>query len=336
MRTKVRQYYPDNLVPHMALVHRPRARNWAFTVNNPTEELDLAEVPNLTYAVWQLEVGENGTPHYQGYVMFNDRVELSYLRNLIAGGHYEVAKGTPAHNRAYCTKEGRIGEFYEIGIFPGTSQGKRTDLVALKEALIAGLTPSEYAHEYFDVFLRYPHLLQNWTSANVQPRSSADPVTCTLLIGFPGTGKSRLAWRLGNEQPGGVFRKWPGKWYDGYHGERTIILDDFRGSSLSFTGFKLLVDRYPFRVELKGSTCEMAATNFYITTNQEPDQWWKEEVTGPELSAIFRRFTSVWYFSELNTYHQFPSYSAYAHAVLTPLGDHQTRTLPPPIVVTYD
>jgi len=47
-----------------------KARNWCFTLNNPEDELDFTEFPFCDYAIWQKEVGENGTPHFQGRIDF--------------------------------------------------------------------------------------------------------------------------------------------------------------------------------------------------------------------------------------------------------------------------
>ena len=85
----------------------PRARNWCFTYNNPTlDEIGIADALNsfpYVYAVYQLEVGENGTEHFQGYVMFQKQLRLSQIRNLFQA-HWSVARKGPKENRDYCTK----------------------------------------------------------------------------------------------------------------------------------------------------------------------------------------------------------------------------------------
>lgn len=46
-----------------------------------------------------------GTKHLQGYIHFVHQRPCKYLRDHIGqGGHYTAANGTPAENRAYCTK----------------------------------------------------------------------------------------------------------------------------------------------------------------------------------------------------------------------------------------
>nr|UIW13726.1 MAG: replicase [ssDNA virus sp.] len=319
-----------------------QARNWCFTLNNPTiDELTLANIlEDTTYTIFQLETGENGTPHFQGFVVFPQKKRLTQLRALVKGAHWEIARGTPAQNRDYCSKpDGQVGMPVELGNFSEVkTKGQRTDLKALHSSLKSGLDNLAYRDEFFEQFLRYPNLVQNYKLAGIQARDKTTVPRCFLLIGAPGTGKSRFAEVLADGMhPGRVYRKFPGKWFDGYTGERVIIFDDFRGSSLSFTGFKLLVDRYPFRVELKGTTCEMAASDFVITTNIDPKNWWAEEVTGPELSAIFRRITKILWFGKENSFKIFDHYSDYDRVVNTPRRDgesspYETETFIP---ITY-
>jgi len=47
------------------------AKNWLFTINNPIDEdrdrlISLKEDANVNYLIYQLEEGEEGTPHFQG------------------------------------------------------------------------------------------------------------------------------------------------------------------------------------------------------------------------------------------------------------------------------
>jgi hypothetical protein len=93
----------------------PQSRKWIFTINNPTEADDPGAVlqplgDTVRYAVWQLERGENGTPHYQGFVLWKGRGRrLQGMKELFPRAHLEVARGRCQENRDYCTKEeGRL------------------------------------------------------------------------------------------------------------------------------------------------------------------------------------------------------------------------------------
>lgn len=90
-----------------------RYRNWCFTINNPSEEViekheRIVWRKRLKRYVCQLEAGESGTPHLQGYAKFRNALTMSALKALFGEGHYEVSKGTDEDNYNYCSKEPRI------------------------------------------------------------------------------------------------------------------------------------------------------------------------------------------------------------------------------------
>lgn len=62
----------SDFAPTLPTGNRSRARNWFFTLNNPEFALDtlfesLFESEQISYAGWQLEIGERtNVVHYQG------------------------------------------------------------------------------------------------------------------------------------------------------------------------------------------------------------------------------------------------------------------------------
>lgn len=89
----------------------PPAKHWCFTLNNWTdkEKFELIEVfssNNLNKWVIGEEVGEEGTPHLQGYIEFEKKMRpLSVCSNKRI--HWEKCKGNPKQNIDYCTKDGK-------------------------------------------------------------------------------------------------------------------------------------------------------------------------------------------------------------------------------------
>ena len=77
------------------------------------------------------------------------------------------------------------------------------------------------------------------------------------------------------------------KWWDGYHGEETVIFDGLKGSSMRLHDFQLIVDRYPVKVETKGSTVELSATTLVFTSNKHPSEWYSGDAD-PE-GTVMRR-----------------------------------------------
>lgn len=109
-----------------------RAKRWVFTLNNPTDDeaqaiADYGDSDACEYLVYGRETGDSGTPHLQGYVIFNSAIRLSTVKSRLGSQrfHLEVSRGTPSEASDYCKKD---GDYEEFGDCPEVSQGKRTDL----------------------------------------------------------------------------------------------------------------------------------------------------------------------------------------------------------------
>ncbi|AXH76021.1 MAG: putative viral replication protein [Cressdnaviricota sp.] len=87
---------------------REQSRKWCFTLNNWTED-EYLSIKNyiitkgLDYVVGK-EVGENGTPHLQGYLSSKNPMMFSRLKKVMPRAHLEKARGSNAENLKYCSK----------------------------------------------------------------------------------------------------------------------------------------------------------------------------------------------------------------------------------------
>lgn len=86
------------------------AVRWCFTLNNYTKD-HLNEMNSYfssdssKYYIYGFEVGENGTPHLQGYIEFKKKCRpkgIFKFNNI----HWEKAKGNRESNFNYCSKDG--------------------------------------------------------------------------------------------------------------------------------------------------------------------------------------------------------------------------------------
>lgn len=111
--------------------------------------------------------------------------------------------------------------------------------------------------------------------------------TCFVFWGLTGTGKSRRAW----EEAGlDAYAKDPKtKFWCGYQGESNVVLDEFRGG-IDIAHMLRWLDRYPVRVEIKGSSRPLVAGTIWITSNLEP-KWWYPDVDEQTKDALMRRLT---------------------------------------------
>lgn len=84
-----------------------KATSWIITLNNPTQ-MEITSWENIKQnhfvkeAVGQIEEGENGTPHIQGYIR-TDNVRFSQIKKLFPRAHIEITKNAIAAKQ-YCQK----------------------------------------------------------------------------------------------------------------------------------------------------------------------------------------------------------------------------------------
>lgn len=55
-------------------------------------------------------------------------------------------------------------------------------------------------------------------------------------------------------------------WWDGYIGQKTVVLDDFRPWWCPFSFLLRILDRYPIRVQVKGGFVNFVPEKIIITT----------------------------------------------------------------------
>lgn len=170
-----------------------RSKYWMFTINNP----EPADVPTTSLSsqvlqcmVYQLERGENSTPHYQGYAVFQRPVSFSCVKSALGNrAHVEKRRGTAAQAIAYCTKEETRVESpvywpdEEAVRLHGESApkpGQRVDLEKFAEACEEGTVVYEDRFGRFaNIYCRYPKFYVELTEHHRQRRISisSNPLT---------------------------------------------------------------------------------------------------------------------------------------------------------------
>jgi len=87
-------------------------KNWCFTLNNYTDE-DILAIEGWTElgvkgAAYGREIGKNGTPHLQGFLVMTGKVGLTKMKELHPRAHWEVMNGRLDQNEAYCSKQSEL------------------------------------------------------------------------------------------------------------------------------------------------------------------------------------------------------------------------------------
>jgi len=217
--------------------------------------------------------------HYQGYIEFTSRkafnVVVKTLVNefLFDAPHVEKSKGTPLQCKEYCSKSETAcpGTFIELGeITPEPTPGKRTDIQHAVERAVAG-------DSIYDIVVDNPsnlkYMKQLRELQNMKMKKTFRDVVVHYIWGKPNCGKSHKAWEMVNDGDFYVpIVDAPGKkiWFDGYLGERTIVLDDFEINAFPREELLKLFDKYPLRLPVKGSSTIAQFTTVIITSNHPP------------------------------------------------------------------
>lgn len=272
------------------------ARTWCFTLNNPTEPIDFTDWPHLTYAVYQKESGEEGTPHYQGYAEFSKVHRISALKKLLPTAHFEKRRGTRDQARDYCVKtDTRIDGPWEHGNYGAKRPGTRTDIVRLYESVKAGKNNKEILDEYPGTYMRYYKAVAHVRHVLSERRKFKTEVY--VLWGNTGLGKSFYC----REESPNAYWKQRGDWWDEYDGVSDVIIDDFYGW-IKWDTLLRLCDENPCQVEVKGGHVNFAPRRIFITSNNWPNKWYDPDKMN--FLTFARRVTKWLYFTDFKTFIQ--------------------------------
>jgi len=263
-----------------------QSKRYQFTWNNYTEE-DIALVKNFfqescVYGVYAKEVGENGTPHLQGYLeLKNKKTIVGLKKSFSPKPHLEVAQGTAEENTSYCvgpyeSKDGKkkkpLNEEHFIFGTPMT-QGKRTDLEAVRSLIAEG--PSRTMLKVIDSGANYQCIRYAEKVLTYKERKRNWIPTVIWLYGETGVGKTQTAKALAalyGEEPHIKIASKGNQWWDGYDAHSFVIIDEFRPDWIPYNVLLALLDSTPFLLEIKGGHRQMLAKLIVLTCPQSPSE----------------------------------------------------------------
>lgn len=307
---------------------------WCFTMNNPEltgEELaeKLKSSDNVKGFVFQLEVGANGTEHFQGYLEFKGKQKMSAVKKLIGENpHMEAANGDKESNLKYCTKEeGRKEGPWTWGTLlekKNGNQGKRSDLNDFAMMI------EEYGGITDEVMQAFPgHALQfrrqakerteeivmklakekekAWWMEQKRLKDAGLPyltqrqMKCIMLFGPTAVGKTTHV-KLETLGMGEDLYEKAGnnKWYPGYAGEKHMLVDEMTTGfcEKDIRNFNKMTNLGMNVQEVKGSHVLLDVETAWFTTNKHPLHIWDEVKESGTYKAFIRRFDEVHWWND--------------------------------------
>lgn len=305
-----------------------RLRLWSWTLFDPllsdvTHFNSCVDRGDFTYWCGQCELcPDTNRKHIQGFLCLSQPRTLVGLKRCAFTGprlntvHLKASDGTADQNRVYCSKDTSIdpdGEFQfcEHGDFTAVpernGQGTRNDLHSIARAVRDGASLRDIANDHPAEFVRNYRGLQMlqqtiFRGGRVYSERDVSLPTIRWFHGQTGSGKSRAAFTEAYAaHPDSVYVKPPGtRWWDGYLGQKCVILDDFRGDWFSFGYLLRLTDLYPLDVEVKGGYTPFCATDIYFTCPVKPEILFARLAEGDNgrMNQLLRRITETKLFGD--------------------------------------
>lgn len=262
-------------------------RNWLCTFNLNEDEVDhwkdilegFFKGSKATYAVGQLEKGEETEhPHIQFFLNFKNKARISAITKVNKRVHCEkviVNNGADT----YCMKEDtRVEGPIEFGEKP-VKRNSKVDWKGVWDNACKG----ELDKIPESIRVIHYNKLKAIAKDHMDFKDS-DHLRGIWIWGKAGSGKSR--WVREHCKP--LYPKLCNKWWDGYQGEKYVVMDDIMPQhSVLAQQLKIWSDRYDCILETKGGAVHAQYDYFIVTSQYSMEEIFQDE---KDLEALRRRF----------------------------------------------
>ncbi len=238
---------------------------WLLTI--PSHSFTPYPVPSCSWIRGQLETGETtGYVHWQIICAFKVKKSLSQVKLSFGECHAELSRSSAASEYVWKDSTAVSGTRFEFGGKP-FDRSSRECWESVWESAKCG------NFDAIEASVRVSH----YRTLRAIAADFAEPVGVVRSVfvfwGPSGTGKSRKAWD--DAGPGSYSKDPKSKFWCGYNGQASVIIDEFRGG-IDICHMLRWLDRYPVNVEVKGSSVPLVASRIWITSNIPPRAWYPD------------------------------------------------------------
>lgn len=291
---KKKNFLKKNIFLGAKMADKKRYTKWVFICRDWTEEdWKICKEIKCTYLLCEKEIGpETGLRHIQGCLILKDAQTASALQKKTSPRFsFRVMYGKPTECVTYCTKDAKNPEdVIERGRLP--EQGKRNDIHKMKQMVENGAA----IREVIDVATSYQGLRTAELLIKYQGPVKRDKVDVYWYYGETGCGKTYNAIKEAGDD------YWiSGKnltWWQGYCGQKNIVIDDFRRDFCTFHELLRICDKYPYMVSVKGSAEWLHCDKVWITCPKHPRALW-EGHSEEDMNQLMRRITVIKHFEDV-------------------------------------
>lgn len=275
----------------------PKASDFVDAFHDLQLKSDELKIKSM---ICQVERGSNGTIHLQGYLQMEKRIRISTLSKRIKAntkfhGNLLVARGSARDNVEYCSKP--TGDWtYSDGKVKHSEQltkpmwineagfnmvkGQRNDLKTAIRAIEQGASMLEVWKQYPSTGVRNHRGLEKYHFTLKQSEFKQERLGRLIVLhGNAGSGKSWasrhiLTKELGLTSDDVYSLQFDSNtiWFDGYNGEKILLIDDYEPKQIKRNQFLRITDIYPFNGQIKGGHIVAQWDYVIVTTNYDPHE----------------------------------------------------------------
>lgn len=264
-----------------------RSRGYMLTINNP-DESDLKVLKLIKendYCIYQFERGEEGTLHIQMMLYFKNAIQFKTVKKACPRAHIEKCINIQK-SIEYCSKEDtRVEGPIEINKENRPNQGKRSDLNDIYDKIKKGMSTLSIADEYPSQYMRYYKAFDRVRELHMVDRTEMPEIT--WIWGETGVGKSHYVFS--KHDINDIYVKDNTKWWDGYTQQKAIVFNDFDKYSWKIKDLLNILDKWPYRCEIKGGYIKLNSPYIYITCDEAPDKIYE----GKDRNQLLRRIKHI-------------------------------------------
>lgn len=273
-----------------------RSKNFVFT--NWALDTDYTKYigAGVEYIAYSVEIGEDKSGpthgvHHQGWLCMENSRRHSAIPKIakqLGISKLIPMKGSILDSDVYISKQSSITE---LGKRP--QPGRRYDLEALTREVYDGKTTvDEIVINDPEMYHKYGRTLAKTEDLALRKRWRTEMTKGIWYWGQTGTGKSHKAFE--GTTPADTYVKClKDQWWDGYAGQPTVIMNEFRGE-IPFGELLSLVDKWPHTVKRRcREPVPFLAKRLIITSSMPPKDVYYNIATEDSLDQLKRRFDII-------------------------------------------
>ncbi len=262
----------------------PKSKHWCLTINNYTKKdspfkTDTDVLEHFAYLILGKEVGDDGTPHLQGYCVYKNRVHLTKVKKDWPRAHLEIKKGTPQEASDYCKKADDYTEWGTLPLTAALATKLRWD-TAYKNA-----RKGDFDKIPTNMLIPYYHSFKRIFQDNPLKYATLSKADNHWIVAPTGYGKSTYA----REKWPKYYDKSPNKWWIGYKKEPTILCDDFGPKQFQHLDWlmKRWADVFSFPMEDKGGGRVIRPLRIIVTSQYTISECFEDYMCAQAISNRF-------------------------------------------------